>query len=228
MIVKSISRKTRSFRELLAYISKPPEKGPLWLHNIPGDPSNSESILREFEQNARLLRRRRNGNVLYHEILSFSSADGDQVDNAVTESVTRRYLELRAPYALAVARAHFNTNCPHVHIVISANDLGSPNRLRIEKKRFEEIKRLLADFVRARFPELMRSGETLLPALGSGSSGSVRESTREAERRRRGEIRPSRKQDIRDQIAQVLAAATSGEDCYRRPLLKGPAALQAR
>lgn len=221
MIVKSISRKTQSFRELLAYISKPEEKGPLWLHNIPIDSSDPESVLWQLEENARLLRRRRNGNVLYHEILSFSSEDADRVDPAVAESVARRYLELRAPYALAAARAHFNTSCPHVHLVISANDLGSTNRLRISKSRFEEIKSELTAFVRSRFPELARSGEIFIPTLSTARGERLYESNPETERRRRGEVRPSRKEEVRDQVAAVLGAARTGEECFRCLLAAG-------
>lgn len=215
MIVKSISRKTRSFRELLAYISKPAQKGPLWLHNLPASRSDPESVARQLEENAKLLRRRRNGNVLYHEILSFSLVDGGRIDLAIAESVTRRYLELRAPYALAAARTHFNTSCPHVHMVISANELGSTDRLRITKGRFETIKLQLTSFVRERFPQLERSGEDLR------GGNAPRDSRAEQERRRRGEVRPSRKQVLRDQVAAVLSAALSGEDCYRRLLAIG-------
>ncbi len=215
MIIKSMSRKTRTFRRLLEYIANPAEKGPLWTHNLPADPANREEIEKELLANARLLRRRRNGNVLYHEILSFSSADQGRVSVDVMEAVTRFYLELRAPYALACAQAHFNTDCPHVHLVISANDLGSANRLRLSKARFQDIKLELNAFVRSRFPELAQSSE-LIPV-----SPRLNESRREIERRRRGEPRSSQKLEVRDQVSSILVMATSGEDLFRRLMEKG-------
>ena len=61
----------------------------LW-HNFPGAQEMGEDeLIAEFERNAATLRTRRNGNVLYHEILSFSA--GHELD---TERLLRHLAEI--------------------------------------------------------------------------------------------------------------------------------------
>ncbi len=116
-----------------------------------------DQIRREFQANARLLPARKNGNILFHEVLSFSAADQEALSPSVLEALTRRYLEIRAPYALGYARAHFDSGNPHVHIVLSANNFASHRRLRLPKARFREIQMELERYQRQIFPQLQHS-----------------------------------------------------------------------
>src|SRR5262249_36475067 len=140
MIVKSMSRKSPSFGQLLGYVNHPAEKGTAILQNFRTTSEDLRKIHSEFLENFHLLPHRKNGNVLYHEILSFSDLDRELITPSILEDLTRHYLSLRAPYALAYAKAHFNTGCPHVHLVISANDLGNTHRHRLTKAQFQKIK----------------------------------------------------------------------------------------
>lgn len=214
-MVKSMSRKTVSFGQLLDYLNEPKEKGPALLQNFRVSRDDLPGIHGEFLENARLLPTRRNGNVLYHEILSFSDLDRNRVTPAILEDLTRQYLTLRAPYALAYAKAHFNTACPHVHLVISANDLRDSRRRRLSKADFHSIKRELEQYQMKRYPLLAHSTvyrERVPPSR-------PRRRRTESERSRRllndGRAKPTRKDALRELFVQALTRASSGEAFLR-------------
>ena len=81
MILKSLSRKTPSFGQLAGYMS---ESGYMNSQKADRDfaiyrncfAQNSADIAEEFAENSRHLSRRKNGNYLYHEILSITIEDG--------------------------------------------------------------------------------------------------------------------------------------------------------
>lgn len=216
MMIKSMARKSVSFGQLLDYFSAPEEAGPALLHNLQTRQDDPPAIRAEFNTNAHLLPPRRNGNVLYHEILSFGAGDGAALTPAILEDLTRRYLDLRAPYALGDAKAHFDSDCPHVQLLISANNVGSHQRLRLPKQRFREFQRELERYQKERYPFLSGSlAQERRPQRG------VQETRSEQERRRWGDRKPSRKETVRELITGELAVAGSGPDFYRRLLSHG-------
>jgi len=218
-MIKSMSRKTVSFGQLLDYFSAPDKTGAGLLHNLQIQQDDPAAIRGEFNTNAQLLPPRKNGNVLYHEILSFGEGDTSALTPAVLDDLTRRYLDLRAPYALGYAKAHHDTDCPHVHLLISANNVGASQRLRLSKRRFRQIQRELENFQKKRYPFLTNS---LAHGQRSRRPGRRFKASRsEQERRRRGDQTPSRKEEIRELIAGEMAVAQSGPDCYRRLLDRG-------
>lgn len=219
MIIKSAARKSPSFGQLLSYMTNPGQAGPAIVHNLRASKDDLKAIHREFLDNYRYLPPRKNGNVLYHEILSFSDRDQASITPSLLEDLTRRYLQLRAPGALAYAKAHFETDCPHVHIMISANELVSSKRLRLSRAAFLKVKRNLEKYQRDSYPFLKHSFvfERTSPRRHSKR---IRESRNESERNRRladQELHePSRKEQIRDLVAQQLAVARSGAAFFLR------------
>lgn len=212
-----MSRKSRSFHQLLAYIDGPADKGMTLLHNFPAAVTKPQQVVTAFLENAEHLPRRRNGNVLYHEILSFSWLDQRRLTLSAIEDLTRRYLELRAPYALGYARAHFNTDCPHVHLILSANNVGSGDRLRLSRDAFSRMKRQLEDYQERHYP-LLRHSRAQTP---SERAPGMRRSRREDERRRRGAAGISRKEAVHQLVLEALSTASSGEECFRRLKAQG-------
>ncbi len=227
MMIKSMARKSVSFGQLLDYFSAPEKTGSALLHNLQIHQDDPAAIRGEFNTNAHLLPARKNGNVLYHEILSFGEGDSSALTPAIQEDLTRRYLDLRAPYALAYAKAHYDTDCPHVHLLISANNVGASQRLRLSKQHFRQIQRELEQYQKKRYPFLTNSlaqGRRSRRSRQPRGDREVRETRSEQERRRRlgrGDRSPSRKETIREVIASELAVARSGPDCYRRLLDHG-------
>jgi len=214
MIIKSMSRKTASFGQLLTYLNKPDRKGDALTHNLTSDGEDLGAVLGEFLANARLLPSRRRGNMLFHEVLSFAPADAPVLGAGLIEDLTRRYLELRAPRALAYARAHFDAECPHEHIMISANNVTSSRRLRVARSRFARIKRELERYQLERYPQLRHS-------VAHREAGKVRPTCRkEDERWRRQRSQrtspPSRKEILKAQLATLLNGSWSEADFVMR------------
>jgi len=71
--------------------------------------------------------------------------------------LTEYYLQLRAPHALAMAEVHFDTANPHVHVMISANELHSNKRVRVSKRDFADIKTALEQLQIELYPKLTKS-----------------------------------------------------------------------
>lgn len=157
MIVKSMARKSAGFAQLLRYLDKPGETITAFLHNFRTSPAEQVNVLGQFRENARYLPPRKGGNILYHEVLSFSKDSAPFLTVPMIEDLAGRYLDMRAPYALAYAKVHAQSACPHVHLVLSANDLESEKRIRVSKADFGRIKKQLERYQRERYPLLVHS-----------------------------------------------------------------------
>ena len=157
MIVKTLRWKTRGFNRLVEYIGKearPDRESFRLLHNL--RPSrNLTGIVRQLGEQDSFRIPRKNGVVMYHEILSF--AEGQEVPLNIVEDLTRKYLELRAPNALAYAEPHFDKGHLHVHIAISGTEFESAKTLRLDNKRFMQVRRQIEEYQREHYPELDRS-----------------------------------------------------------------------
>lgn len=176
MIIKSLGRKARTqaygrrgqravnaFRALAAYMNRGihEEEGRaiLW-HNFPGgEEMDEDALVAEFEANARRLRERKNGNVLYHEILSFSTGhelDADRLARHIAD-VGQEYLRRRAPEQLAYGVIHLDTDHIHLHLMVSANRVRSADRVRLSKADFADIQRETERYLLAKYPELAQT-----------------------------------------------------------------------
>ena len=221
-----MARKSPSFGQRLAYMTLPERVGPAITHNLTASGDDLAGVHREFLDNFRYLPPRKNGNVLYHEVLSFSDLDRTNVTPSVLEGLTKKYLELRAPYALAFAQSHFDTDCPHVHIMISANNCRSTRRLRLSRAEFSQVKRSLEKFQRQQYPFLQHSVVLERDGIDHNTQGTrIKERRSESERSRRllktDTSTPSRKQQIHDLVAQQLVAARSAKGLYQRLKILG-------
>lgn len=109
-----------------------------------------------FETNAALLAERKNGNVLYHEILSFS--DGHQLKREellrMIADVGQEYLRERASGQLAYGVVHLETDHAHLHLMISANRVNDSRRVRLSRKEFAEAQKATERYAITRYPEL--------------------------------------------------------------------------
>lgn len=159
MIVKSMSRKTVSFGQLLNYINTPKEKGRFAiLHNLRAAVDYPEQIEAEFLENYNHIRGgRKDGVALYHEIIAIAKEDRQHVTEEMLNDLAREYLRRRAPNALAYAKAQFDTDSPHVHLMISGNLIESKRKLHLERAEFEQVKRDLEAYQRERYPMLTHS-----------------------------------------------------------------------
>jgi len=123
MIIKSMSRKTPSFAQLVDYIDKDGSKGNYYTYNLYND--DQLSIKREFFENSKLIKKRKNGVYLYHEIISLDKGENISLNRQaeILNDLTKRYIESRSPNALVFGKIHFDKQNVHFHLLISANEV---------------------------------------------------------------------------------------------------------
>jgi len=165
MIIKSTSRRDNNFSQLIEYIHRDgTSRGAdsftnfTYVHNIDVKPGERRKIIEAFYENDVHRKRRKGGVSQYHEILSFSPDDTKTIEQNpnILWDVATRYINLRAPNSLAVAKPHYDKHY-HIHVVFSANEEGSGKSIRISKKKFDQIKDQLRSYTREIYPELKHS-----------------------------------------------------------------------
>ena len=159
MILKSLGHKTRSFRPLLRYVARgtEPTQPQSFARNLMVDPSDLAAVTAVFEANARFLQPRQGGNWCYHEIIALPKAvkqTTKTTGEAMLFELAAAYVAKRAPRQLVWGRVHWETEHPHLHLVISANALRSPRRVRLPKARFTKMIEELEAWKCQRWPEL--------------------------------------------------------------------------
>lgn len=201
MIIKSMSRKVPSFGQLIGYIDREgmPEQYRIRHHLFGWD---AEEIRVEFERNAALLQKRRNGVYLYHEILSITRAAGldPEEQKARLMEIVQAYIAARCPDNLVYGGLHQDKDHSlHFHLMISSNRADDTKRLRLDKRQFREIQVRLEEHVLKRYPELEQK-----LAIGKRSDRKLNQAEVELERRT-GE-RPAR-QTVLERVREALAGA---------------------
>lgn len=161
MIIKSRTRKSPSYKQAINYIlaKRRPNNDWIYLHNIDAGIEDTQEIVSEFSVNNTYRKKRKNGIAMYHEILSFSNLDKKFIsqNSWVLEDLTIEYIYKRAPHALVFACPHYDTNHPHVHIIISANKFHCAKTNRISQKQFARIKSHMERVMLKRYPQLEKS-----------------------------------------------------------------------
>jgi REP element-mobilizing transposase RayT len=215
MIFRCHARKSRSFKQLLLYMNAPQEKGqqPVF-HNLITNENNVMKIANEFMKNSSYIKPRQNGVVLYHHILSLSSYDKEKVTEQILNNIAHKYLDLCASEAKAYALSQFNTENPHIHLMISANKFDSSEKIRISKKEFFVIRREMDRYLEQNYPELTHSLlftkqiKQKKEISGTTMKVSWYEQEREKRLKRAGkEVTPSKKQLVRDAILTAFSVA---------------------
>jgi hypothetical protein len=230
MIIKSLSRKAKKFSSstgkgrgrspfetLIKYMERGIQdedgKAVLW-HNLYADErTNYEDILREFESNAERLRERKNGNVLYHEILSFSGGYDHIRDDDLLRMIAdigQEYLNARASRQLGYGVIHRNTDHIHLHLMISSNDVGKTDRVRLSKKEFSTVQKDVEAIVLARYPELAQTKIYDKPRAKERLKTDVHEQAMRART-----SAPSRKEALKAKMHQLFEQSGSIEEMSR-------------
>lgn len=157
MIVKSMTRKNASFSQLSKYME-------YWegrddakyrvIHNTYA--SDRLSLSEEFESNAQLLKSRKNGVFLYHEIVSIKKIDwiNEEDQKKALCHIVNKYIDERSPGNLVYWVLHCEKKHIHYHLMISANELDKSNRLRLTKWKFADIKKNLKQWALEKYPTL--------------------------------------------------------------------------
>lgn len=211
MIIKSMSRKEPSFGQLLQYVSRDASDRRYELrHNLLG--TDIGTLTAEYQDNARLLPERKNGVVMYHEIISITRARklGLDAQKEVLRSIALDYLRQRAPESLAYGVLHEDkADQLHYHLVISANGLGRKSRHRLDRKKFRQIQVGLEARVLALHPELEQ-------VLSIGKKAKPRQLSQPGVELQRRTGNTPQKQALATCVAAIFAAAQDKQDLFNR------------
>lgn len=158
MIIKSMSRKEGSYRQLYDYMRHGANRKDdkyKFSHNCFG--RKREDIINEFEEQGVRLTKRKNGVYLYHEIISISRSKtlSEEKQKEILAEIVRKYVNDRAVNNLVCGYMHDEKdNNLHFHLMISSNEVGKSKRHSLRKKQFDTIKSDLEKRVLENHPEL--------------------------------------------------------------------------
>ena len=142
MIIKILKTQAQeSFRYLADYIlsdkGRSDEKETFTVyHNL--YKSDLDGVVQQFEENDQYRRKRKNGVVLFHEILSFSRENKEHLSVETLEDIAHKFTELRGKDALCLAKPHVHNENVHLHFMFSANEFHSSKGLRLSNKEFRK------------------------------------------------------------------------------------------
>lgn len=213
MIVKSMSRKAPTFRQLAGYIGQNATASEgCFSKNLYYQGSDKTVVSKLFFENYKNLPKRKNGNALYHEVIVLSSQPhlSKQMQTRILHDLANHYCELRAARQLVWGRAHFDTEYPHIHLMISANEFHASRRKRLTKRQFADIQKQLEIYKEHKFPELNDLGVYKRPDVSR-----VRTKTSEGELKRRTG-KPSQKEQLSELVVDALNQSISQTDFENR------------
>lgn len=156
MISKSKSRSYKGgFRQLLSDYFGAKKYLERFTWNMYANRLNDKELLDEFRKNAKHLQNARGKNYLYHEIISISNNDiTDKRKIEILHTLASEYLQKRASNHLVFGIIHNDTSNPHIHLLISANEIDGKKRVRLSKQEFSQIQIYLEQFKNSHFKEL--------------------------------------------------------------------------
>lgn len=158
MIIKSMSRKTSSFGQLANYMNKGKGHGnsfEVFYKNVYS--RNLNGVVEEFKKNAQYIRERKNGNMLYHEVISITKSKSISIEDQkkILYKLVKDYIELRAKNNLVYGVMHTDKKDNlHYHLMISSNEVGSEKKHRLSKGNYTKIQKEIEKHVLNNYPEM--------------------------------------------------------------------------
>jgi len=192
MIIKSLSRKTATFNGLFQYFHKENDAvAPSYCWNMYAQ--TRESAVSEFEENAGWLTKRKNGVILYHEIISIKKQEGipPRILGAILKDIVHQYVIRRCPDQMVYGKMHM-VGHPHFHLCISANAPGRSRRCRLPKADLARIKREVETYAMEYYPQLEWQN---IHNKTSKTCEKVKQTRHERERSKRTQILSRKEQD---------------------------------
>ncbi len=210
MIIKSMSRKEPTFAQLFDYITRDGHHDSRFTFTQNFFLKGRNEILWEFERNAEFLWKRKNGNYLYHEVISISRAKqiSEQRQKELLQDIISQYAKSRGKGCLIFGGLHDEKdNNLHYHLIISANEVGQGRRYRLPKATFEKVKRQTEFYVLERYPELEQ--EKIITKQGRA----IKTSNTEWELKRRTR-EPSKKDLFKAKLQEVFSNSVDKQSFF--------------
>ena len=204
MIIKSLSRATKSFEALYKYLTRD-DDSLLNTHNLYSSPYDKEALIKEFLENASYLKRARGKNYLYHEIISLNKNNlSSDVQQKILTDLCSKYLSLRASEHLAFTALHKDKEHVHIHLMISSNELEGQKRVRLSKKDFSNIQKELELYVNSAYPQL---GNTSHYQKGK----SLDKSKNSQQQREQRTVKPTKKECVQALLKELFEQSKNKE-----------------
>lgn len=212
IIIKSMSRKTTSYSQLLQYINKGRIEGDEFYlkHNIYSN--DHYKIVREFLKNHEALKKRKNSNALYHEIISikYQKEYSKEKLRDILNDIASQYIEIRAKNCLVYGVIHEQKQGIHLHLAISSNELYSTKNHYFSQAKFEELKKLINDYAYKKYPQL----ELIETKKKKDKSKSKSKDSEIHIKKRTG--KPSQKEVTRETLRDIFATCKSVDEFNTR------------
>ncbi len=200
-----MTRKTGSFAQLIDYLDRTGVREEYHIFQNLYERQMGD-VCREFENNATLLPKRKNGVTLYHEVLSIVKTDDLSLaeQKAALREIAQRYLKKRAPENIALGVMHDDAvDNLHYHFVISANGYKTRKRTRLSKAQFARVQKELEAHVLENYPQLKQK-------VAINKKAERKLSKKGAELKRRTGRMPKREQMI-GRLNSLFAASSRTE-----------------
>lgn len=202
MIIKSLSRKTATFEGLIQYFHKELNPvAPTYQWNMYA--RTPKSTVAEFEENAGWLAKRKNGVIMYHEIISVPQNHKLPARRmgAILKDITHQYVKRRCPDQMVYGKMHM-VGHPHFHLCISANAPRKSRRHRLPKTDLAQIQREVEAYTIEKYPEL-ETVPVYANAQRKRENNRIQYTRHEKERAKRTNV-PSRKEADRNTILDIF------------------------
>jgi len=171
MIVKTVRWKQKAFTRLLSYIdqdldengrNRPPNERRFKqsftiTNNFQSSPDDLQGLTEEFQRNDTYRKQRKNGVVLYHEMISFHNKDRENLNTDILKDLAEKWIDIRGDKALCFAKPHFHGSTPHVHFAFSGTEYESSKNLRMSDAQFKRYRKEIEAYQKEHYPELEHS-----------------------------------------------------------------------
>ena len=225
MIIKSMSRKHPTFAQLIDYIegeTKLQSREYSIYHNTYS--RKTDQLKKEFEENARHLKQRKNGVYLYHEVVSITRSQhiAENEQKSILKCIVESYIQARGKNNLSYAVLHEDTENLHFHIVMSSNEAGSNTRKRLSKEQFADIQTQLEAWVLREYPALEQK------AVFHKNQTQEERAEREAKRDQKSQLsnkgeelkrrggKASIRDDVQERLTDIFQTATNPQEFTER------------
>ena len=215
MIIKSMSRKHRSFSQLYNYMkdgSSRSSEYDYFSHNVYA--RKDQDIINEFVTNSRKVKARKNGNYLFHEVIAITKSKQLTLDQEKERlfDIVRTYVDMRCKNNLAAGYLHDEKdNNVHFHLMISSNELDAFKNQRLTKFDFDKAKKELERYVIEKYPELEQ--DIIMNAKKDQKKS--RDSNKAAEVKRKGG-RLEKKEHMVKTLNSIFANSRSMDDYFKQ------------
>lgn len=204
-----MARKEPSFGQLINYMSDIDKSQHQYniYQNIFS--RSAEDLESEFLKNAEFIQRRKNGNYMYHEILSITKAQNldEKVQKQTLRDIAYEYAKRRASNNLVFGALHDDHDSHlHYHLIISANACGESKKTRLSKTEFDKLKKEIESQVLTHHPELEQK-------IVINKQAGEKLSRKGAERKRRTGKTPER-DSVKQKLEDIFANCKSKEEFF--------------